>query len=116
MADQIKVGSGGGYPGGPTPSGYTPHEDGTGRFMYDADGRIHMTPAYREWLNSNDQRVDWAAVAADLARIVGSSYGGVAAGEVRRLVGFGVSALGEYFNPSLDYRDRRDDNDSLSQR
>jgi len=37
----------GGYPGGPTPDGFRPHEDGTGRFVHDSQGRLHMTPGYK---------------------------------------------------------------------
>lgn len=103
-------GSGGGYPGGSTPSGYTPHEDGSGRFMYDQQGELHMTPGYRDWLNHNDQRIDWGNVAADLGRILGPSYGGIAVGAVRQFVGFGIGAVSEYFRrdraPSGD--DQRD--------
>lgn len=66
---------GGGYPGGPTPDGYTPHEDGTGRFMYDGEGRIHINPYYAEWLNDPEQEIDWGGVFLDLAVITGVSVG-----------------------------------------
>jgi hypothetical protein len=113
MSDTFGGGSAGGYPGGSTPSGYTPHEDGSGRFMYDQQGELHMTPGYRDWLNANDQRIDWGGVTNDLMSILGSSYGTIAVGEVRTFIGFGIGALSEYFRrdrvPSGD--DRRDDND-----
>ena len=68
-------GDGGGYPGGPTPRGFTDYGDGTGRFMYDNQGRLHVNPNYAQWLSAPDQRINWTGVVAELAWITGSSIG-----------------------------------------
>lgn len=68
-------GDDGGYPGGPTPGGFTDYGDGTGRFMYDNQGRLHVNPNYAQWLNSPDQQINWFGVFSELAAIAGTSIG-----------------------------------------
>jgi len=91
----------GGYPGGPTPDGYTPHEDGTGRFMYDSQGRMHITPAYAEWLNDPDQEIDWGNVVIGIAGAAGISVGLLPFYPGIVLGGWVVSVISEFL---LDYR------------
>ena len=103
--EQDHGGSGGGYRGGPTPDGFTPHEDGTGRFMYDDEGRLHINPNYQAWLRHNDQSIDWGGVARDLATIVGPSYGTIAVGAARNFIGWGIGSVGEWLSRENDDND-----------
>lgn len=68
--------------------------------MYDSEGRMLINPNYAEWLNHEDQEIDWGGVTLDMLQVIGGAHGWLSVGALRQMIGWGIAGGAEY----LDHR------------